>query len=76
MNRKSSLNAETKRGGMQESMKWSPPSKDCLKLNVNASIVMDDSSFVIGMVIRDDRESLYKARTCVFQDWLQFWRPK
>lgn len=66
MKRKSSLNAEIKRGGMQESMKSSPPSKDCLKLNVDASVVIGDSSFTIGMIIRDDKGKFIQGKNMRF----------
>lgn len=66
MKQKSLLNAETERTGLQENMKWSPPSKDCLKLNVDALVVMGDSSFAIGMVIRDDRGKFIQDKNMRF----------
>ncbi|XP_074378553.1 uncharacterized protein LOC141720097 [Apium graveolens] len=47
-------------------MKWSPPSRGCFKLNVDASVVMGDSSYAVGMVIRDDRGRFVQGKNMRF----------
>lgn len=64
--RKYVLNTVTRRDDMQEDMKWSPPSRGCFKLNVDASVVMGDSSYAVGMVIRDDRGRFVQGKNMRF----------
>lgn len=56
MKRKASLNILVISASTQYRTHWIPSPKDCLKLNVDASVFNGDSSFVIGMVIKDDLE--------------------
>lgn len=56
MKRKVALNIMEIRPIVQDHLIWQPPPKDCLKLNVDASIFNNKSSFSLGMVLRDDHE--------------------
>lgn len=54
MDRRATLNNVIRRSEMQASLTWQTPPTGCFKLNVDASVFKGESSYSLGMVIRDD----------------------
>ncbi|XP_074323648.1 uncharacterized protein LOC141660552 [Apium graveolens] len=46
--------------------KWQPPEVDCLKINVDASLVEGQNSFTIGMVLRNHHGHFLVGKTLKF----------
>lgn len=51
---------------VNDKLNWRVPEKGWLKLNVDASIVMGESHFTIGMLIRDDLGKFVEGRNLRF----------
>lgn len=42
---------------------WHPPDSRWLKLNIDASLLSEDSSFTLGMILREDHEHFVRGKT-------------
>lgn len=66
MVRRAKINSLANRPVMQMPITWQPPSAGCYKMNVDASVFKGESSFSIGMVLRDDHGHFVKGKNMCF----------